>query len=82
MLFIRTKMFGIRIVYERSGDLRSHAHCSRTKLKNLRESEKNIRMIWHMVNSIRNLRKSSVFIPARVIDSSDSYKRWLEDFFC
>ena len=32
MLFVRTKIFGIRIVYERSGGLRLHAHFSRTKL--------------------------------------------------
>ena len=39
MLFVRTKIFGIRIVYERSEGLRLHAHFSRTKLKNLREND-------------------------------------------
>ena len=57
MLFVRTKIFGIRIVHERSGGLRLHAHFSRTKLKNFRENDKNIRMILRMVNSIRDLRK-------------------------
>ena len=57
MLFVRTKMFVIRIVCERSGGLQLHAHFSRTKLKNLRENKKNIRMIWRMVNSIRDFRK-------------------------
>ena len=57
MLFVRTKMFGIRIAYERWGGLRLHAHFSRIKLKNLRENDKNICMIWRVINSIRNLRK-------------------------
>ena len=57
MLFVRTKIFGIRIVYERLGGSRLHEHFSRTKLKNLCENDKNIRMILRMINSIRDLRK-------------------------
>ena len=50
MLFVQTKMFSIRIVYEHLGSLRLHAYFSQTKLKNLCENNKNICTIWRIVN--------------------------------
>ena len=42
MLFVRTRIFGIRIVSERSHRLVLHARLSRARNKNLREKQKNI----------------------------------------
>ena len=57
MLFVRTKIFDIRIVYKRSHNLVLHAHFSRTQTKNIREKRKNIREIIRMVKTICNASK-------------------------
>ena len=58
MLFVRTRIFGIRIVSERSRRLVLHAHLSRTRNKNLREKQKNIRERTRTVKTIRDQPKS------------------------
>ena len=57
MLFVRTKIFGIRIVYERSHNLVLHARFSRTRTRNIREKRKNVREIIQTVQTIRNASK-------------------------
>ena len=54
MLFVRTKIFGIQIVCERSHNLVLYARFSRTRTKNIREKRKNIREIIRTVKTIRN----------------------------
>ena len=57
MLFVRTKIFGIRIVYKRSHNLVLHARFSRTRTRNIREKRKNVREIIRTVKTIGNASK-------------------------
>ena len=81
MLFVRTKILGIRIVFERSHNLALRARFSRTRTKNIREKLKNIREVIRTVKTIRIASKMFGTMVYNRLNTS-AKQAWLGGIFC